>query len=104
LLKTLDADWKLFSVFLDLIYFYSCFFGPLPDRVEDFQHTMNRLFPMVFDTKYLADKVNNSVTYNSSLQDLDQELSRLPLPTIGMSTQTLQEQKEECGLSVNCTL
>ena len=72
------------NLFLDLIYFYTFFFGPLPDRVEDFQKTIARLFPLVFDTKYLADKINdNSPLYKSSLQELDQELSKLPVPVIG---------------------
>ena len=72
------------SIFIDLIYFYSCFFGPLPDSVDDFQHLMKHVFPMVFDTKYLADNLNkNSGSYNSSLEDLDRELSYLPQPVIG---------------------
>lgn len=72
------------NIFLDLVYFYSCFFGSLPNRVEDFQQIMGYLFPMVFDTKYLADKINNnSATYNSSLEDLDRELAKLPSPIIG---------------------
>ncbi len=74
------------NVFLDLVYFYSCFFGPLPERVEDFQQIFGYLFPMVFDTKYLADKINdNSSSYNSSLEDLDRELSQLPLPIIELA-------------------
>ena len=74
------------NLFLDLIYFYAFFFGPLPDRVEDFQKTVAQLFPLVFDTKYLADKINdNSPLYKSSLQEIDQELSKLPLPIIGMN-------------------
>ena len=73
------------NLFLDLIYFYTFFFGPLPDRVEGFQKTIAQLFPLVFDTKYLADKINdNSPFYRSSLQEIDQELSKLPLPVIGM--------------------
>ena len=72
------------NLFLDLIYFYTFFFGPLPDRVEGFQKTIAELFPLVFDTKYLADKINNnSPLYRSSLQEIDQELSKLPLPIIG---------------------
>ncbi|KAK4691111.1 poly(A)-specific ribonuclease, partial [Lecanoromycetidae sp. Uapishka_2] len=71
------------NVFLDLIYFFSCFFGPLPDRVEDFQKLIAQLFPMVFDTKYLADKINNnSPLYKSSLEEIDKELSKLPVPVI----------------------
>lgn len=74
------------NVFLDLVYFYSCFFGPLPERVENFQHIFGYLFPMVFDTKYLTDKINdNSSSYNSSLEDLDRELSELPLPIIELA-------------------
>ena len=73
------------NLFLDLIYFYSTFFGPLPDRVEGFQKIIANLFPLVFDTKYLADKINdNSPLYKSSLQEIDQELSKLPVPIIGM--------------------
>lgn len=74
------------NLFLDLIYLYTFFFGPLPDRVEGFQKTIAQLFPLVFDTKYLADKINdNSPLYKSSLQEIDQELSKLPLPIIGMN-------------------
>ena len=72
------------NLFLDLIYFYTLFFGPLPDRVEGFQRIIGQLFPLVFDTKYLADKINdNSPLYKSSLQEIDQELSKLPVPIIG---------------------
>ena len=75
------------NLFLDLIYFYTFFFGPLPDRVESFQKVIAQLFPLVFDTKYLADKVNdNSPLYKSSLQEIDQELSKLPVPIIGMNS------------------
>lgn len=73
------------NLFLDLIYFYTLFFGPLPDRVEGFQKIIAQLFPLVIDTKYLADKINdNSPLYNSSLQDIDRELSKLPVPMIGL--------------------
>ena len=72
------------NLFLDLIYFLTCFFGPLPDRVEGFQSIVGQLFPLVFDTKYLADKINdNSPLYRSSLEEIDQELSRLAVPIIG---------------------
>ena len=78
------ADRAMASLFIDLIYFYNCFFGRLPDRVEDFQDVTSKIFAMVFDTKYLADKINdNSASYNSSLQDLDRELSKLTSPVIG---------------------
>ena len=76
------------NVFLDLMYFYKCFFGTLPDRVEDFQRVIHELFPTVIDTKYLAThNHDNPAMANSSLEQLDVELSKLPLdkvPVIGV--------------------
>ncbi|KAL8948511.1 MAG: hypothetical protein Q9222_005314 [Ikaeria aurantiellina] len=41
------------NLFSDLIYFYACFIGPLPDKIEDFQQTIHTLFPRIIDTKPL---------------------------------------------------
>ena len=72
------------NIFLDLVYLYACFFGDLPEKVEEFQSKMGILFPCVIDTKYLADIINqNSPRYRSSLEEIDEELSRIPGPTIG---------------------
>ena len=72
------------NVFLDLIYFYACFFGALPERVEDFQSKVGMLFARIIDTKYLADIINqNSPSYRSSLEEVDEELSNIPSPIIG---------------------
>lgn len=71
------------NVFLDLINFYNCFLGKLPDRVEDFQDVMHKLFPVIIDTKYLAThNVVNPAWSRSALEDLDNELSKLPVPVI----------------------
>ena len=76
------------NVLLDLMYFYKCFFGTLPDRVEDFQRVIHELFPVVIDTKYLAThNRDNPAMANSSLEQLDLELAKLPfekVPVIGM--------------------
>lgn len=75
------------NLFLDLIYLYQCFFGPLPELVEDFQSIMGLLFPLIIDTKYLADMLNaNSPRYKSSLEEIDQELSKGPSPSIGTTS------------------
>ena len=75
------------NVLMDLMYFYKCFFGTLPDRVEDFQRLIHELFPIVIDTKYLAThNSDNPAMANSSLAQLDLELSKLPfdkVPVIG---------------------
>ena len=75
------------NLFLDLVYLYECFFGPLPELVEDFQSIMELLFPLIIDTKYLADMLNaNSPRYRSSLEEIDQELSKGPSPSIGTTS------------------
>ena len=75
------------NVLMDLMYFYKCFFGTLPDRVEDFQRVIHELFPIVIDTKYLAThNRDNPAMANSSLEQLDVELAKLPfdkVPVIG---------------------
>ena len=72
------------NLFMDLINFYKCFFGQLPDRVEDFRSIMNQLFPMIIDTKYLATHNSSNATHaRSSLEELDEELNQLPVPVIG---------------------
>lgn len=70
------------NLFIDLIYLLACFFGPLPERVEDFQAAIAILFPLSVDTKYMAD-VENSPHYDSSLEGIDAEFSQGPTPTIG---------------------
>ncbi|KAL8636251.1 MAG: hypothetical protein Q9228_006332 [Teloschistes exilis] len=71
------------NLFLDLIYFYACFFGPLPDRVEDFQKVIHEIFPRIIDTKYLAThSLDNPALARSSLEELDAELSKQEQPAI----------------------
>ena len=45
------------NLFIDLIYLFACFFGQLPDRVEEFQARVAVIFPLIVDTKYVADIV-----------------------------------------------
>lgn len=72
------------NLFMDLIYFYQCFFGKLPDSVEDFQSMIHHLFPLVIDTKYLATYHNDVANAKSGLEELDEELSKADVPVIGM--------------------
>lgn len=71
------------NLFMDLLYFYQCFFGQLPDRVEDFQKTIHSLFPTVIDTKYLATHNCGSISPKSSLEEIEQELRSLSSPLVG---------------------
>ena len=70
------------NVFMDLINFYKCFFGKLPDRVEEFSAIMHRLFPLIVDTKYMATHESTEINARSGLDELDFDLAKLPLPAI----------------------
>ncbi|KAL8728007.1 MAG: hypothetical protein Q9166_005678 [cf. Caloplaca sp. 2 TL-2023] len=69
------------NLFMDLIYFYACFFGPLPDKVEDFQRVIHELFPRIIDTKYLATHDDPDLE-DSELGQLDEQLSKQEAPKI----------------------
>lgn len=71
------------NLFMDLINFYKCFFGQLPDTVEDFQATIHELFPLVIDTKYMATHNNSNLNARSGLEELDADLHNMPVPSIG---------------------
>lgn len=73
------------NLFLDLIYFHACFFGPLPDKVEDFQRTIHEMFPRIIDTKYLAThNIEPPALAGSSLEELDMRFSKQEEPVLGM--------------------
>ena len=77
------------NIFVDLIYFYRCFIGPLPSSVQEFKSEIHKLFPMIIDTKYLATHLNNSNDVRSGLVELDMDLSSMKIPAIGMLKQKL---------------
>ncbi|PYH85885.1 CAF1 family ribonuclease [Aspergillus uvarum CBS 121591] len=75
------------NLFTDLIYFCRCFFGPLPDRVEEFQSMAHEMFPVLMDTKYMATHDCGSINPTSSLQDLHNKLAPVPYPKTKLASQ-----------------
>lgn len=41
------------NMFMDLVYLRQCFYGDLPENVEDFACSLHQKFPLVIDTKYI---------------------------------------------------
>lgn len=70
------------NLFTDMIYFYACFFGSLPESVEEFQTKVNELFPMLMDTKYMATYDCGSINPKSSLPEINDDLARFMTPKI----------------------
>ncbi|XP_043272276.1 pre-piRNA 3'-exonuclease trimmer-like isoform X2 [Venturia canescens] len=42
------------NLFLDLMFMHKQFYLPLPENYETFKKNVNRLFPLVYDTKFLS--------------------------------------------------
>ncbi|KZF21529.1 CAF1-domain-containing protein [Xylona heveae TC161] len=70
------------NLFTDLVNLYKCFFGNLPDRVEDFQKKIHELFPVIIDTKYVATYKTAAINPKSSLEEIDGMLSKEEHPLI----------------------
>jgi poly(A)-specific ribonuclease len=66
------------NCFTDLLYLYTCFVGKLPDRVEDFQQSINELFPAIVDTKNLAS--HGKDWSDTSLGSVEEELQKESSP------------------------
>ncbi|KAL9097483.1 MAG: hypothetical protein Q9165_000379 [Trypethelium subeluteriae] len=63
------------NLFIDLIYLYRTFLGPLPQTVEEYASIIHRLFPRVMDTKYIATHNVGRIKPDSSLDSLHMVLS-----------------------------
>lgn len=77
------------NLFTDLINFYKCFIGDLPDRIEDFKNAIHALFPLVIDTKYMATHNCSSMTPSSSLTEINDKLEQRRTPRIRTLTQPI---------------
>ena len=38
---------------MDLLFLYDKFYGPLPEEVDAFTAAINKVFPLIFDTKHM---------------------------------------------------
>ncbi|OAX84879.1 hypothetical protein ACJ72_00756 [Emergomyces africanus] len=72
------------NLFTDLINFYKCFIGDLPERVEDFEEVIHALFPLVIDTKYMATHNCSSLMPSSSLIEINDSLAQRKTPKISL--------------------
>jgi len=58
------------NLFMDLGFLYATFIGPLPPTLLGFQQAINEVFPVVFDTKYVASEGQDSMSPQTPLKDL----------------------------------
>jgi poly(A)-specific ribonuclease len=67
------------NCFTDLVNFYRCFIGDLPERVEDFGARLHELFPIVLDTKFIAG-IGNKRWADTSLKAVEDDIGSQELP------------------------
>ncbi|MCJ1398292.1 hypothetical protein MMC11_001489 [Xylographa trunciseda] len=72
------------NLFMDLINFYKCFFGALPDTLSEFQELIHGLFPLIVDTKYMSTHNNSNINARSGLDELDADLYKMTIPSIAL--------------------
>jgi len=77
------------NLFLDLVYLYRTFIGPLPDTIEGFTAAIHGLFPTIVDTKYMATYNCGDINPMSTLQQTAEQLEHLQKPIISESGQIL---------------
>lgn len=53
------------NCFLDFVFFYKFFYGDLPETVVEFQKLVHEIFPLVFDTKFMATYGPEGARYRS---------------------------------------
>lgn len=71
------------NLFTDLLFLYKTFFGPLPDKVTDFQELIHCLFPTVFDTKYIdTEGDHNSMSGRGGLKEILKPFLKVHTPLI----------------------
>ncbi|RYP31135.1 hypothetical protein DL767_005888 [Monosporascus sp. MG133] len=56
------------NLFHDLVFIYRTFFGPLPEKLDDFLVEIHTLFPRVADTKYMATRNRLFESFNRTCQ------------------------------------
>jgi poly(A)-specific ribonuclease len=71
------------NLFTDLVYFYQCFIGALPDAIDEFCLRIHELFPVIVDTKYMATHNCGTLNPKSSLGEIEEALQIEEAPQIG---------------------
>ncbi|CAG7949794.1 unnamed protein product [Penicillium salamii] len=85
------------NMFFDLLFFYRCFIGSLPDTLQEFNGAIHDLFPMLADTKYLATHDCGIMARHSSLEDLNNNLAHLKYPKIELDVRFTKYKSRRCA-------
>ncbi|CAG8971782.1 hypothetical protein HYALB_00001891 [Hymenoscyphus albidus] len=83
--KTLKTKQQILvghNLFTDLAFIYKTFVGTLPVNVRHFQEDIHDLFPIIYDTKYLATQTEEFAHARSGLKELLEPFKKIHQPLI----------------------
>ena len=55
---------------LDILFFYDCFIDELPESFPEFVKSINNYFPKLYDTKFIARKLDHDIEIGNDLERL----------------------------------
>jgi len=70
------------NMFTDIVFFYRCFVGDLPETLHGFCKEIHNLFPRIIDTKYLATYAEGDLHSSPSLMEISDKLQDQEQPDI----------------------
>lgn len=70
------------NLFMDVVYLWQCFYGGLPDKVEEFAVLLHEKFPLLIDTKYIFTHDCGDMNPVASLDDIAKAYENVTKPEI----------------------
>lgn len=52
------------NIFLDTILLHSQFIGPLPNKYSEFKKNIHKMFPSIYDSKYISHEMAKKLSYH----------------------------------------
>uniref|UniRef100_A0A093Y1F0 Uncharacterized protein C29A10.09c n=1 Tax=Talaromyces marneffei PM1 TaxID=1077442 RepID=A0A093Y1F0_TALMA len=84
------------NLFMDVVYLWQCFYGYLPDQVEEFARLLHEKFPMLIDTKYIFTHDCGDMNPVASLDDIAKACNHITKPEIIINSKHTRYQNKTC--------
>jgi hypothetical protein len=83
------------NLFMDVVYLWQCFYGGLPDRVEEFATLLHEKFPMLIDTKYIFTHDCGDMNPVASLDDIAKACENITKPEISKFYRDISQESTD---------
>jgi poly(A)-specific ribonuclease len=83
------------NLFMDVVYLWQCFYGGLPEKVEEFADLLHEKFPLLIDTKYIFTHDCGDVNPVASLDDIAKACENITKPKISKLCQCISRDSAD---------